>query len=75
MAIQTLTVEKTVEVLRGLGMKISTETLRDGIEQGCFTFGYCVRRRSGGPVYYVYKALLDHWIAERSVDNTTLEAE
>jgi len=75
MAIETLTIEKTVEVLRSLGMKISPDTLRDGIEQGCFTFGKCVRRRSGGPVYYVYKALLDRWITERSVDDQPDEPE
>ncbi len=64
--IRTMNIAEATEVLRSMGMRITSETLREGIEQGRFPFGTCIRRRSGGPVYFVYQTLFDQWVAERA---------
>lgn len=66
MTIETINIQEATEILRAKGMSISTGTLRAGIEQGQFPFGNCIRSPKGSPTYYVYKALMDRWIAERS---------
>lgn len=65
--IPTMSVAEATETLRGLGLKISPETLRKGIEQKQFRFGNCIRTKSNNPVYIIYKKLLDQWISERTV--------
>lgn len=62
-----LTAEETVNRLREVGMKISRETLRKGLEQRVFPFGDCVRA-DNAPVCWIYKKLLEHWISERFPD-------
>lgn len=64
--IETLNINETTELLRSLGMKISPETLQQGIEQGIFPFGSCVRSKKGNPVYFIYRVFLDQWISERA---------
>lgn len=59
-----LTTEAAVIRLREAGMKISRETLRAGLEQRVFPFGDCVRAEKS-PVCWVYRRLLEDWIAER----------
>lgn len=59
-----LTAEKAVARLRQAGMKISRETLRMGLEQRVFPFGDCVRT-DASPVCWIYRVLLENWIAER----------
>lgn len=63
--IEVLTPEKTSDYLRSLGMHISAETVRLGLQQKAFPFGDAVE---GGktPRFFVYKKLLDQWVAERS---------
>lgn len=63
--IETLTVEETVELLRDLGMRISAPTLRLGIQQGVFPWGTYIQGERG-PVYHIYRVMLEDWIAERS---------
>ena len=67
LTIETLPVEKATNMLRELGMSISKDTLRRGIEQGKFPFGSCVRSESGSPIYYIYRVLFDRWISERAI--------
>lgn len=66
--IPTINVTDATNILRGMGMRISPDTLRDGIEQGQFPFGHCIRSRTGNPVYFVYKRLFDQWVAERALE-------
>lgn len=61
-----ISVAETTEYLRSLGMKISPDTLRSGLDQKVFPFGDCVYRTDGGsPRCYIYRRLLDQWISER----------
>ena len=64
--IETLTVAETTERMRTAGIRISPETLRDGLEQGVYPFGVYIKSRHGGNVYQVFAKLLDDWIDERS---------
>lgn len=41
---KTLTPEEASQLLRERGIRIETETLREGIEQGAFPFGVFVQR-------------------------------
>lgn len=68
MQIEMMTVEQTVERLRSLGMKISPELLRDGIEQRVFSFGSHIKSRHGGSEYKIYRRLFDEWVSARAVD-------
>lgn len=65
--IETMTTAQAAEKLRGLGLKISPETIRDGIEQGRFPFGECIEKKNGRNVYHVYTKLFTAWILDRSV--------
>ena len=67
--IETLTVAETTERMRTAGIRISPETLRDGLEQGVYPFGVHIKSRHGGNVYQVFAKLLDDWIDERSTKN------
>lgn len=57
---------EAASLLRQMGMKISPEMLRAGIEQGCFPFGDVIRSKQDSPRCYVYRRLLDEWAAERA---------
>ena len=53
--------------MRMAGIRISPETLRDGLEQGVYPFGVYIKSRHGGNVYQIFATLLDDWINERSM--------
>lgn len=63
MCIPTMTAEEACEKLRNLGMRISPETIRLGIMQNQFPFGYCIQSdksvRCG-----IYRKKLDEFIIE-----------
>lgn len=63
--IPTITPEKAVERLRGLGMTIGVETMREGLKSGVFPFGFAIRNRDCR--YYIFEKLFDEWIKERTV--------
>lgn len=63
--IVTLTTEETAEKLRALGMAISPQAVRDGIQQKIFPFGDCIQNGSSRR-FLVYQTKLDEWIYERS---------
>ncbi len=63
--IETLTPQQAAERLRAVGMHIGVETLRQGLQQGAFSFGTYIQTPTGGPVYFVYARLLEEWIAAR----------
>lgn len=57
--IETLTAAEATERLRAEGMRMSRDTLMDGIRQGRFQFGdYVERSGDKAPWCYIYKALL-----------------
>lgn len=63
--IQTINTQQATERLRGMGMKISPDTIRRGIQQGVFPFGDCVVTDRGAHCY-IYVRLLDEWVKERA---------
>lgn len=65
--IKTMTTAEAAETLRSLGLKISPETIREGLEQGKFPFGECIEKKNGRNVYHVYTKMFDDWISEREV--------
>lgn len=64
MDLAILTAQEAVEWLRAMGMKISPDTLRNGIEQNQFPFGNVVKTRDGTPRCYIYKKRMLQWAAE-----------
>ena len=69
MRIQTLTTNEATQILRSLGMKISPENLRLGIQQGVYPFGIYIETGNNHPVYQIFKKLFDAWIEERAVSD------
>ena len=61
--IETLTVQEACEELRALGMSISLDKLRDGIEQGVFPFGICIQMKERK--FDIFRVPFDKWISER----------
>ena len=68
MKIETISVAEATERLRALGVKISSPTLRAGLQQGVYPFGVCIQPEDedGHPVYQIFVRLLDQWIEERA---------
>lgn len=69
MRIPTLTPDEAVRILRDLGMKISPENLRLGIQQGVYPFGVYIETKNQHPVYQIFRKLFDAWIEERAEDD------
>ena len=65
--IVTMDLNECAAYLRDRGLRISNETLADGLEQGVYPFGVCL---GGGKrrVFQIFKRLLDEWIAEREIE-------
>lgn len=61
--IETLTVKEAVDELRMLGMSITPDRLRAGIDQGVFPFGICIQMKDNE--YEIYRVLFEKWKAER----------
>lgn len=65
MQIPTMTTEEATEQLRALGIRISPQIIRDGLQQGAFPFGDCIQSRKGNNVYHIYRRKFEEWVAER----------
>ena len=66
MSIPTLTAEPAAERLRPEGVKISADTIRQGIQQGAFPFGACVMDPKGRVrSCIIFDVQLEQWISER----------
>lgn len=63
--IEALTAAEATECLRAAGLRISPETLRDGILQGVFPFGSCITNGDKIKWCYIYGTQLETWIKER----------
>lgn len=64
-----LTAESATERLRAMGMKISPEMLRLGIEQNAFPFGVVIRSKSDSPRCWVFEKRLLDWATEMGYAN------
>ena len=64
--IPTMTAAQAAERLRAEGLRITPETVREGILQGQFPFGVCIMDGSRVKSCPVFSVLLDRWIEERS---------
>lgn len=58
----TISAREAVERLRAAGMKISEDTLREGLLQQVFPFGSAVRMKE--TICWVYPRDLEDWIEE-----------
>lgn len=63
--IKALTAQEATERLRDAGLRISPETVREGIQQGVFPFGDCVMTDGRPKWCYVYATKLEAWIADK----------
>lgn len=61
MNIKTITVAQATERLRASGMRISPETLRDGLLQRAFPFGTAVKTEQS-VACWVFPSDLEEWI-------------
>lgn len=58
----TITPEEAAVLMRDVGIKIETQTLRAGIEQGAFPFGIFIERNRS--VFIISKKKLAEWIED-----------
>ena len=61
--IETLTVKEAVDELRMLGMSITPDRLRAGINQGVFPFGICIKMKDYE--FEIYRVPFEKWKSER----------
>ena len=58
----TITPEEAATLMRDAGIKIETQTLRAGLEQGAFPFGLFIERNRG--VFIISKKKFAEWIED-----------
>lgn len=56
----TLTPDEASKIMRDAGIKICTETLRDGLEQGAFPFGIFIQQ--GARTFFISRKKLFEWL-------------
>lgn len=61
--IKTLTLHQASKYLRDRGLSLCSDTLADGLEQGVYPFGVCIRT-GRSRVFQIFKRKLDLWIEE-----------
>lgn len=62
--IKTMTLNEAADYIRSKGMSINSATLGNGLEQGVYPFGVCIRMERSR-VFQIFQVLLDKWIQER----------
>lgn len=62
--IETMTLHQASKYLRDKGLSLCSDTLADGLEQGVYPFGVCIRT-DRSRVFQIFKKKLDAWIEER----------
>ena len=62
--VKTMTIEEAAKYLRENGVKISKETLSDGIQAEKLPFGVCIET-GRSRVFMIFKRLVDRWLEER----------
>lgn len=69
----TITLVKTMDILREEGYEISPDKLKAGICQGVYPWGDVISRTEGlnkNDIYVVYTMLLKKWLEKRRVPAT-----
>lgn len=61
---KTMTIDEAAKYLRENGVKISKETLSDGIQAEKLPFGVCIET-GRSRVFMIFKRLVDKWLEER----------
>lgn len=62
-----MTAKDATQILRGLGMEISPESMRGCIKNGTFPFGDVIAGEGKKGEVKIYTKMLDAWIQERAV--------
>lgn len=62
--VKTMTIDEAAKYLRENGVKISKETLSDGIQAEKLPFGVCIET-GRSRVFMIFKRLVDKWLEER----------
>ena len=65
--IVTLTLDEARVRLRDAGLGMDAHTIADGIEQGVFPFGLCIRTERGR-VFKIFARQLKEWIDARAME-------
>ncbi len=65
----TMTPEQAATRLRQLGMRTSPARIRQGIRDGVYPFGVCIRVSDRRIEYEIYTKQFEEWVAERIVDD------
>ena len=63
--IGTMTAAQAAQVMREMGIRVSPQTIREGLEQGKYPFGECIEKKSGRNVYHIYTRLFEEWLEGR----------
>lgn len=63
--LEMMSAAEAAEELRAMGMRTSADTVRIGIEQGCFPFGDLIRTKDGNPICYIYRKKLMEWAEDK----------
>lgn len=63
--VKTMTIEEAAKYLRENGVKISKDTLSEGIQTEKLPFGLCVDT-GRSRVFMIFKRLVDKWLEERA---------
>lgn len=64
--INAITPQEATERMRAVGIRISTDVIRRGLEQRVFPFGDAVQTGEQKYRYLIYEGLLEKWIAARA---------
>ena len=65
-AIRELDAAEAFIRIRSAGSTMGEIAFKNGLEQGVFPFGICIRGSGEKRKFIIYEALLEKWIAERS---------
>lgn len=64
--IATMDLNECAAYLRDHGLRISNESLADGIQQGAYPFGVCIEGKRR--IFQIFTRLVNEWISEREVE-------
>ena len=67
--LRIITAAEAAERLRTMGMKVSPDTIREGIEQNRFSFGDVIRSKNGNPICFVYEKKLMEWASDKGFES------
>ena len=61
--VETLTLNELTVLFRSFGIQTSETKLGDGIEQGAYPFGVCIRGQKRQ--FEIYRRKVEEWLSER----------